>query len=208
MRLIIYAACLVASTLQAAEPRALFNGKDFTGWSFDLIDPAVAPETIWTVKDGNVICNGRSLGVMRTNEDFENYELIIEWRWAPGSKPGNSGVLIHTSTPREMSVWPKSIEVQLASGDAGDFWMIGEEISVVGAQALGRRWVKTGESSEKPIGEWNTARIRSEGLKISVWINGILTNEATSKVAQRGAICLQSEGAEIHFRKVELTPIE
>jgi len=208
MKIVLIALCFLAPLLHAAAPKALFNGKDFSGWTFDLIDSKVAPETIWTVQDGIIISKGRPPGVMRSDEEFSNYELVVEWRWAPETKPGNTGVLIHASTPREMFVWPKSIEVQLASGNAGDFWMIGEEITVADAQADGRRWVKKGESAEKPIGEWNTARIRSEGDKISVWINGKLMNQATSAVTKKGAICLQSEGGEVHFRKVELTPIE
>ena len=45
-------------------------------------------------------------------------------------------------------------------------------------------------------------------LIITVWVNGVLMNEGTDLSATKGAICLQSEGGEIHFRKVELTPIK
>ncbi len=198
----------LTASLHGAEPIELFNGKDFSGWTFDIIDSKADPATIWMVKDGIIICTGRPPGVMRSDKEFSDYELIVEWRWAPDTKPGNSGVLIHASTPREMFVWPKSIEVQLAAGNAGDFWMIGEQITVADAQADGRRWVKKGESAENPAGQWNTARIRSEGAEISVWINGKLMNQATSAITKKGAICLQSEGGELHFRKVQLTPIE
>ena len=193
---------------QAAEPKKLFNGKDLDGWTFDVIDPKVKPAEIWSVVDGNLVCKGKPPGVIRTNADFENYELTVEWRWAPGGKPGNSGLLIHASKPREMFVWPKSIEVQLGTGNAGDFWMIGESVTVADTTANGRRWMKRQESTEKPPGDWNTMRVRCEGTKITVWVNGTLMNEGTGLSATKGAICLQSEGAEIHFRKVELTPID
>ncbi len=199
---------LSVTFLQAAEPQALFNGKDFSGWTFDGIDPKTPPESVWSVRDGVIVCKGRPPGVMRTEKEFSNYELIVEWRWAPDTKPGNSGILVHSSTPREMFVWPKSIEVQLAADHAGDFWMIGESLTVEGSKAEGRRWLKKAASAEQAVGEWNTAKVRCEGDKVTVWINGTLMNEGTGLSVTRGAICLQCEGGEVHFRKVELTPIE
>jgi hypothetical protein len=192
----------------AEEPQLLFNGRDFEGWTFDVIDPAVPPEAVWSVVDGVLVCKGRPPGVIRTVKDFSNYELLVEWRWAPGAKPGNSGVLVHASKPREMFVWPKSVEVQLAHENAGDFWTIGETLTVADSQPQGRRWWKKGGANEKPPGEWNTARIRCEGGTVKVWINDRLMNEGTGLSAERGAICLQSEGSEVHFRKIELTPVK
>ena len=107
-----------------------------------------------------------------------------------------------------MFVWPKSIEVQLGTGNAGDFWVIGEKLAVANASPLGRRWMKRQESTEKPAGEWNSMRVRCEGNKVTVWVNGTLMNEATNLSTTKGAICLQSEGAPIHFRKVELVPLK
>jgi hypothetical protein len=199
---------MIFSVALAGEPQKLFNGKDFEGWTFDGLDPAVAPEAVWSVSEGILVCKGRPPGVIRTLKDYSNYELLVEWRWAPGAKPGNSGVLIHASKPKEMFAWPKSIEVQLAHENAGDFWTIGETLTVAAAQPQGRRWWKKGEGNEKPPGEWNTARIRCEGKTVKVWINGKLMNEATDLSTDQGAICLQSELGIVHFRKVELTPIE
>ncbi|NQX03016.1 DUF1080 domain-containing protein [bacterium] len=199
---------MISPVANAAEPQVLFNGRDFEGWTFDVLDPEVKPEAVWSVADGMLVCKGRPPGVIRTLKDYSNYELIVEWRWAPGGKPGNSGVLIHASKPREMFVWPKSVEVQLAHENAGDFWVIGETLSVANSQAQGRRWWKKGGSREKPPGEWNRARIRCEGRKVTTWINGSLMNEGIDLSATRGAICLQSEQGEVQFRKIELTPIE
>jgi hypothetical protein len=199
---------LMPSLFLAAEPVALFNGKNLEGWTFDIIDPEVKPDAIWSVSDGLLVCKGRPPGVMRTEKEFSNYELTVEWRWAPGKKPGNSGILVHASKPRERFVWPKSLEVQLACDNAGDFWMIGEKVTVADSTQIDRRWLKLRASSEKPPGEWNTAKVRCKGDTITVWVNGTLMNEGTGLTATKGAICLQSEGAEIHFRKVELTPLE
>ena len=200
---------LLPCVLLAADPQALFNGKNLDGWTFDVIDPEVKPDAIWSVSDGLLVCKGKPPAVIRTaKNDYSNYELIVEWRWPPGGKPGNSGVLIHSSTPRQIFVWPKSIEVQLGTGNAGDFWTIGEKITVAGSTPQGRRWLKRQESTEKPPGEWNAMRICCEGEKVSVWVNDVLMNEGGGLIVKQGAICLQSEGAEIHFRKIELKPIE
>jgi hypothetical protein len=51
-------------------------------------------------------------------------------------------------------------------------------------------------------------KVRCKGDTITVWVNGVLMNEGTGLSASKGAICLQSEGAEIHFRKVELVSLE
>ena len=198
----------IASLAVAGETVALFNGKNLDGWTFDIIDPEVKPEQIWSVADGILVCKGRPPGVIRTEKEFENYEITVEWRWPEGGKPGNSGLLVHCSTPRERFIWPKSLEVQLAHENAGDFWMIGEKVTVPHATPQDRRWVKRQNSVEKPVGEWNTMRVRCEGDQIKVWVNGVLMNEGTDLTATKGAICLQSEGAEIQFRKVELTSID
>lgn len=207
VRKIIAGFLLFSAWVHADEAQVLFNGRDFDGWTFDVLGSSVQPEAVWSVADGILICKGRPPGVMRTDKEYSNYELTVEWRWSPGAKPGNSGILIHASKPREMFAWPKSVEVQLAHENAGDFWVIGETLTVADSEPTGRRWVKKGESHEKPPGEWNVARIRCEGKTVKVWINDKLMNEGTALSTDKGAICLQSEGSEVHFRKVELTPI-
>ncbi len=190
-----------------AEPIALFNGKNFDGWTFDSISPNTTLEQVWSVQDGVIVCQGRPPGVLRTKENFSNYQLELEWRWNNGGNPGNSGLLVHASAPRFMHVWPKSLEVQLGSNNAGDFWMIGEKVRVANTEPQGRRFVKPHPSAEKPAGEWNHMRVRCEGNQIQVWVNGQLMHEGTDLSASSGAICLQSENGEIHFRGIVLTPL-
>lgn len=71
----------------------------------------------------------------------------------------------------------------------------------------GRRILNLTDNSERPPGQWNTMRIRCQGGDVTVWVNGDKVNEGSACSATRGAICLQSEGAPIYFRRVELKPL-
>lgn len=188
----------------------LFNGHDFTGWTFYLNDENAKLADVWSVVDGTIVCLGKPPGYLRTLDDYENYELTLEWRWKPGTKGGNSGVLVHASTPGELGVWPKSIEAQLAAGNAGDIWVIGETIEIDNPQGriLGRRHLNLTDDSENPPGEWNRYKITCRGDDLSIEVNGHLVNRAHHLSATKGAICLQSEGAEVHFRNLRLRRLD
>ena len=187
----------------------LFNGRDLTGWTYDLSKEGVKLEEVWSVADGVLHCKGEPSGVLRTLDEYGDYVLSVEWRWPPGTQGGNNGVLVHTSTPRTLGIWPKSIEVQLAKDNAGDFWVIGTELDVENEQARkeGRRHLNLTDGSEKPLGEWNHMEITCKGNEVIVLVNGVLVNHATNCNVTRGAICLQSEGAPIEYRNVILTPL-
>ena len=89
------------------------------------------PDTIrpFQVKDGKLVSLGIPRGHLITDSEFSNYKLQLEYRF-PGD-PGNCGVLVHASTPRALyKMFPKSIEIQMNSGHAGDFWCIVEDIKV------------------------------------------------------------------------------
>ncbi|MGV3556597.1 3-keto-disaccharide hydrolase [Larkinella arboricola] len=60
---------------------------------------------------------------------------------------------------------------------------------------------------EKPVGEWNTMVCVAEGDQISIFLNGVLVNQAFQVKPAKGRIQIQSEGAEMFVRKVELTPL-
>ena len=190
--------------------KPLFDGQSFSGWTFEMKDDA-APESIWTIQDGIIDVYGKNQvpGVLRTVQTYTDYELEFEWRW-PGV-PGNSGCLIHTSSPKEISIWPKSIEVQLRSGDAGDFWLIGESIEVNDSQIAkgkngkpNRRRLNLTNDSEKPAGEWNTMRIVAKDSKIEVYVNDALVNKGWNSSVNAGAICLQAEKADVQFRNIRI----
>ncbi|MBP8129059.1 MAG: DUF1080 domain-containing protein [Candidatus Hydrogenedentes bacterium] len=194
----------VAPVACVKEPVDLFNGKDFTGWKLFLPDPNADPAAVWSVQDGVIRCTGSPAGYMRTETKYANYRLRVQWRW-PGAG-GNNGVLLHIQDQDE--VWPKSIEAQLMSGNAGDFWVIGGTEFKEHKGQIDRRVPKKETATEKPLGEWNEYMIECRGDRILVYVNGILQNVATECTVTDGYIGLQSEGTPIEFRMVRLEPLE
>jgi hypothetical protein len=205
---------------RAADPVKLWNGKDLGNWTYFLADPKAKMEDVWSVRDGMIVCKGEPMGALVTKEKYASFELVVEWRWAPGTvvtkeKTPNSGVLLRING--DMRAIPRALEAQLRSGDAGDlygFW--GMKISGDAARsraaanhpALGdMTGVTKSAAAEKPIGEWNRYDIVLDGTKLDVSVNGTKVNSATVADVIAGPIGLQSEGGEIHFRKVELRPL-
>ena len=109
----------------------LFNGKDLAGWTADVPARDGKPNgpPSFVVRDGMLVSLGNPPGHLVTNAAYRDYRLVVEYRF-PG-KGGNCGVLVHASRPRALyKMFPQSIEVQMMSGDAGDFWCIQENIEV------------------------------------------------------------------------------
>lgn len=213
---LIVAVCL-AIPAAAAEKIQLFNGEDLTGWSHYLWDNKAKKQDtttpvsdVWTARDGVLYCTGEPAGYISTDKEYENYKLELEWRWEPGTKGGNNGVLVHTTTPNALNKWPKSIEVQLFKDNAGDFWVIGTELDVENEaeRVKGRRHLNLTDDSENAIGAWNKMVIEAKGDELKVWVNGDLVNHGTNLSQTKGAISLQSEGAAIQYRNIYLTPLD
>ena len=187
--------------------RPLFDGKSLEGWTHFLEDPAARAEDVWSVSDGVLRCKGNPIGYLRTVEDFTSYVLTLEWRFDPALPPGNSGVLMRMTGADQ--VWPNSIEAQLHHRNAGDIWNIGQFPMEVDAERTdGRRTRKSQPCNEKPLGEWNRYVITLDGSELSLEVNGTVQNTARWVAERPGKICLQSEGAAIQFRRIEITPIE
>ncbi len=103
----LFLALAVSSPLAAADFQPLFNGKDLSGW----VNVNCAPET-WSVKDGVIQCTGVPTGALRTERQYENFELELEWRHLkPG---GNAGIFIWSSPIAAPGVpFLRSVEVQV-----------------------------------------------------------------------------------------------
>ena len=207
---VVLSAVLAAGGCKAKKKTSLWNGKDFTGWKLIVADENVDVNKVWSVRNGVIHCKGQPNGYMRTQADYSNYKLHLEWRWV--AQPTNSGVLLHASGPDK--VWPKCIEAQLKSGNAGDFVLIGGTgISVGGRfiQDVSKQYVivpKKQESSEKAPGQWNTYDIICRGDTILNYVNGVLQNKGTNATETSGKICLQSEGSPIESRNTYIESLD
>ena len=226
MKLLILAASAVTALSSASrcaserEPKSLFNGRDLSGWEVDVpADSNVRVRNPFIVRNGLLVSLGEPRGHLLTDASYRDYRLEVEYRFS--ATPGNAGVLVHASTLRALyKMLPRSIEVQMESGNAGDFWCILEDIRVPDMEARRgpraewgttegklRRIRNLTDNSEKPVGEWNTLVIEAVGRSIKVWVNGDLVNDGSDATADHGRIALQSEGSEVEFRKLWLTPV-
>ena len=139
MRLFLIA-CMLSFTLanchrppsSANSSINLFNGNDLSGWHIDVPEMDTNKNAIspFLVRNHELVSMGVPNGHIITDAKYKDYILEVEYRFV--GKPGNCGVLVHASTPRILyKMFPKSIEVQMMHQNAGDFWCIGEDISVV-----------------------------------------------------------------------------
>jgi hypothetical protein len=195
----------------------LFNGKDLSGWSIFIghdpkenLDPRADPKGVFKVEDGVIHISGQEFGCLTTDKEFENYRVKLEFKWGKKKWPPrenavrDSGILLHCVGPDK--VWTKSIECQIQEHDCGDFHCVsGTTIEVDGKVSKGRVVKKT--DAEKPTGEWNTIEVVCDGDKITNIVNGVVVNEATHASETKGRILLQSEGAEVYYRNIELQPL-
>jgi hypothetical protein len=201
----------------AAKGVALFNGKNLEGWTHHLVDADVKMEDVWRVEDGVLICKGAPLGYLETKDSFQDFRLVVEWRWPADKEPGNSGVLLRIGG-KPIGFMPKCVEAQLKHGSAGDIWGF-RGFRLTGAEDRLRKvdahkelgdFVGVGKikDAEKKPGEWNKYVITLVGDTMTVSVNGEKVNEAAGLDVDGGPIGLQSEGGEIHFRTVRLRPME
>jgi hypothetical protein len=210
---------MVASCSTPRErPHAIefFNGRDLAGWQYVLAEPAVKLSQVWSVQAGVLTCQGQPLGALYRGPVVANFRLVVEYRWPPGSEPGNSGIFSRISEP--LKPLPCAVEVQLKHGSAGDvLGLQGKPIAggqprffevknhavagnIAGVQKL--------LDAENPPGEWNRVEILAQGGRYQVWINGKVVNEAEGVDLAPGLVGIQSEGGIIQFRRITLTPLD
>ena len=203
--------------LHAAEPLEfidIFNGKDLSGW----VDVNTSEDT-WTVRDGLLVCSGHPIGVMRSEKQYENFVLHIEWRHMEAG--GNSGVFVWSrGAIAEGKRLPMGVEVQMLEldwvnqhkGKDGKLppiaYVHGELFGALGATTVpdnprGTR-SKSIENRCKGKGEWNVYDVVCVDGVIKLSVNGKFVNGIRESSVKKGYLCLESEGAEIHFRNIRI----
>lgn len=181
------------------------------------INVNTAPDT-WYLQKDILVCSGKPIGVMRSEKQYENFILHIEWKHTePG---GNSGVFVWSSAePDEKSRLPNGVEVQMLELE----WVnlnirdgVAPPVAYVHGELFGVGGVKTVpdnprgtrsmsfENRCKGKGEWNTYDVVCVDGVIKLSVNGKFVNGISKSTRKKGYLCLESEGALIHFRNLTL----
>jgi hypothetical protein len=200
----LLAGCRMASAPKSGE-LDLFNGRDFTGWTF-CMRAHLDPTKTWSVTNGIIHCTGHPNGYLRTEKSYHDYRLTVEWRFVKAPPlADNTGVLIHMQPPDEL--WPKCFECQGLHNHQGDFWLwsgaAGQEPINLKKNGIARLQ----PARENRVGEWNTYQVICAGKTIEIIVNGQSVNKITGCDPSAGSIGIQSEGAEIEVRKILLAPL-
>ena len=186
--------------------RPLFNGTDLTGW----VPVNVAAET-FSVRESMIISTGKPTGVMRTDRQYENFILELEWRHLkPG---GNAGLFVHSDPlPHPGVPFTRGIEVQILDGlETKDYTSHGDIFGIWGATMKPDRphpagWMRClpSEKRSKPSPEWNHYRVISNNGVLKLEVNGKEVSGATECNPRKGYICVEAEGSECHFRNLRI----
>jgi len=199
---------------EIAQFRNLFNGKDLSGW----VDVNTSKET-WTVRDGLLVCSGHPIGVLRSEKQYENFILHIEWMHMEVG--GNSGVFIWSAgTVPKGKRLPKGLEVQMLELQWVDLhkrkdgsrppiaYVHGELFGANGLQTIpdnprGSR-SKSNQNLCKGKGNWNVYDVVCVDGVVKLSVNGKFVNGVRKSSMKKGYLCLESEGAEIRFRNIRI----
>ncbi len=216
--------------------RSLFNGRDFSGWRRYLGKPSNAepplgfdndPRGVFSIRqvDGEPVIHvsGEVWGSLVSDESFSAFELTVEYRWGTRDFPPlnfkDSGLMYLTtgpagavnaggdalSNPMGSGAFFVSMEYQLAPGDTGTVYNLGP----IRHQASPRQNVPERDG-------WNEVRIVLENGQVRHFLNGAEVAHSTGFTLAwpgqpvtpltTGTLQLQSEGAEIDFRRLRLRP--
>ncbi|NLB26522.1 MAG: DUF1080 domain-containing protein, partial [Bacteroidales bacterium] len=160
------------------------------------------------------------IGVIRSEKEYENFIMHIEWRHMEAG--GNSGTFIWSNAIPGKNRLPNGIEVQMLELDWVNqninngvkppiAYVHGEVFGVGGVEIVpdnprGAR-SKSIENRCKGKGEWNIYDIVCVDGTIKLAVNGKFVNGISKSNQKKGYICLEAEGAEIHFRNITITEL-
>ena len=217
---------LVAGVLNAQKPLFKFgeeidfekitSGQKVKGEPVQWIQVNTEDST-WILKGKELVCNGLPIGVIRSEKKYENFILHIEWKHMEAG--GNSGTFVWSKAEPGENRLPDGLEVQMLELDWVNLNMRNGEkppIAYVHGELFGVGGVKIipdnprGERSKSienrclGKGEWNVYEVVCVDGTIKLSVNGKFVNGISQSSQRNGYICLESEGAEIHFRNIKI----
>lgn len=173
----------------------------------------------WIVRDDGILVNmGHPIGVVRSVAQYENFILKVEWRHMEAG--GNSGIFVWSNAnPKADNPLPNGVEVQMLELDwvnintkngikppiayvHGEVWGVADVVTVPD-NPRGER-SKSIENRCKGKGEWNTYHVVCVDGTIKLAVNGKFVNGISKSTQKKGYLCLESEGAEVHFRNLRI----
>ncbi len=211
-----------------APPRALIDSSG-PGWAAlteaDFVD-VNGDEATWSWTPEGIHTTGEPIGVYRSREAFENFELSVEWRHERDA--GNSGVFIWVPLQALVGLPPGElpdygIEVQMLdhgytrqyterTGNAADWFTTNGDIFPVGHSVLtpfqptspnGVRSFPR-KNLSRGMGEWNHYYVRAINGEVRLWVNGEEVSGGTGAAPARGHLCLEAEGSPVSFRHLRV----
>ena len=212
-RIVIYVMKRVApdedkTGLQAKPAVEFFNGKDLTGW----VNLNCGPKT-WKVEKGELITSGTPYGLLRSDKQYENFEIEFEWMHINTKEVGNSGFFVWCDgLPQVGGPYTRGIEVQVLVNypDVGWATNQGDVFSVSGAKCKPDRPHPKGyerclpsENRCKGGGEWNTYKVIANDGVIKLHVNGKEVSGVSGCTPRKGYLAFESEGAECHYRNMK-----
>ncbi len=193
----------------------LFKENDTQGWYKFLAKSGKNndPLHVFTFEKGMIHATGEDFGYLITTEKFSDFHFTVQFKWGTKKYPPrvnekrDAGVLYHATIYSVDKIWPRSLEFQVQEGDCGDFWMTDSTtIQYKGVLTTPKNWfnIKKERDAEKPNGQWNTVEVIVQKGHITHKMNGVTVVEAMLGNTKEGQIVLQSEGAEVFYRKAKI----
>ena len=198
---------------KAAGWRLLFDGQTTNGWHGYGKDHFPAG---WVVQNGCLVRVGPG-GDIVTDEEFDNFELELEWRISAG---GNSGIFFRVGEgPPYRWVWETGPEMQVL--DNAEHPDGQNPLTSAGSNYALHAPLR---DVTQPLGFFNQVRIVADGPHIEHWLNGVKIVEyeigsprwerlvADSKFAKmphygrltKGRIALQDHGDQVWYRNIKV----
>lgn len=190
-------------SLSYAAPIPLFDGKSFNGWEGDTANT-------WRIQGGALVGGSLTKKVPRneflaTTKSFKDFELKLQFKLVGTEGFVNSGVQF-----RSVRIPNPPNEMRGYQADVGDPKWWG---ALYDESRRNKVLAHSDMSKLEPVlkrQDWNEYRIRCEGPRIRLWINGVQTidyTESDPRIPQEGQIALQVHGggkAEAWFRRIEI----
>jgi len=182
-------------------------GPRLEGWTRGTIPPGgkLNPRSQWSIDEvtGHLVCQGDGGHEwLRWDKELGDGIFHVEWRFTsvPGKKGYNSGIYARNSSDAR-------IYHQAQTGDGSGGYLFGQTEVDGKPQRFNLSKQQPG-SRVKPAGEWNTFEITCKGKDMSLWVNGVVTNQWHDCQVPKGYVGVEAEGYRIEFRSVKLKPLD